>query len=175
MSTATSLRPVSGEYAPDYEGYISVVPAGDIIQTIEKQTAETSRLLSTIEESRGSFRYAEGKWSIKEVIGHVIDCERVFSYRVLRFSRNDATALPGFEQDDYVKYARSDARTIADLAREYSAVRESTLALLRSLDEDAWSRRGTSNENPVSVRALAFIIAGHERHHVEVLKERYLR
>ncbi|HMG34473.1 MAG TPA: DinB family protein [Blastocatellia bacterium] len=171
---SASVRPASGEYAQYYEGYISSVPAGDIIKTLQLQMTETLDLLGRIPEERGGFRYDKGKWSIKEVLGHVIDGERIFAYRTLRFARNDQLELQGFEQDDYVASSNSDRRTIAELAREFEHVRLATIDLLGSLDEESWSRTGVANQNRVSVRALAYIIAGHERHHVEVLKTRYL-
>jgi uncharacterized damage-inducible protein DinB len=167
-------RPESFEYPPYSEGYVSLVPDGDIVATLTKQLEETLALIKNIPEDRGTFRYAEGKWSIKELIGHVIDSERIFAYRALRFGRGDATPLSGFEQDDYVKGASFDKRSLSDLLNEYEHVRRSTIALFANLDESAWNLRGTSNNSEVSVRGLAFILAGHERHHVEILRTRYL-
>jgi DinB superfamily len=174
MSASPTTRPESGEYPPYTIAYISLVPDGDIVATLGKQLDDTLALIRSIPESRGDFRYAEGKWSIKEVIGHVIDGERVFAYRALRFARGDETPLSGFEQDDYVRTGGFDKRTLSDLADEYEHVRRSSISLFSNLDEDAWSRRGTANNNEASVRALAFIIAGHERHHVQILRTRYL-
>ena len=174
MSAATTARPASGEYPPYSIAYISLVPDGDIVATLGKQLDDTLALIRSIPESRGGFRYAEDKWSIKEVIGHIIDGERVFAYRALRFARGDETPLSGFEQDDYVRTGGFDKRSLSDLANEYEHVRRSSLSLFSNLDDEAWSRCGTSNNNPASVRALAFIIAGHERHHVEILRTRYL-
>ena len=175
MSTAaTTTRPSSSEYPPYTEGYISLVPDGDIVVTLGKQLDDTLALIRSIPEARGDFRYAEGKWSIKEVIGHVIDGERVFAYRALRFARGDETPLAGFEQDDYVRGGAFNKRSLNDLANEYEHVRRSSLALFSNLDEEAWSRRGSANSNESTVRALAFIVAGHERHHVEILRSRYL-
>jgi hypothetical protein len=131
-------------------------------------------LIRSIPEARGDHRYAEGKWSVKEVIGHVIDTERVFAYRALQFARGDATPLAGFEQDDYVRCGSFDKRSLSDLADEYEQVRRATISLFANLDQGAWTRRGTANKNEVSVRGLAFIVAGHERHHVEILRTRYL-
>ena len=174
MSTAATERPRASEYAPYYERYISLVPEGDIVGTLDRQLEETLALIKGIPETRGDFRYAEGKWSIKELIGHVIDSERVFAYRALRFGRGDVTPLSGFEQDDFVRGADFNKRSLSDLAGEYEHVRRATISLFASLDESAWDRRGTANNNEVSVRGLAFITAGHERHHVEILKARYL-
>ena len=174
MSAASTIRPTSGEYPPYTINYISLVPDGDIVATLGKQLDDTLALIRSISESRGDFRYEEGKWSIKEVIGHIIDCERIFAYRALRFARGDETPLSGFEQDDYVRNGGFGKRTLSDLANEYEHVRQSTIALFSNLDEEAWVRLGTSNNNPASVRALAFMIAGHERHHIEILRSRYL-
>jgi len=175
MSTAPIRnRPESSEYPPYTEAYVSLVPDGEIVATLSKQLEETLALINSIPEARGTFRYAEGKWSIKEVLGHVIDGERVLAYRALRFARGDKTPLSGYEQDDFVKGASFDKRTLSDLANEYEYVRRATIALFASLDESAWSLRGTANGNEMSVRGLAFITAGHERHHIEILQARYL-
>jgi DinB family protein len=175
MSTAAATaRPQASEYASDYETYISRVPDGDIVGTLKSQLEETLALIRGIPEARGDFRYAEGKWSIKELIGHVIDSERVFAYRALRFGRGDTTPLSGFEQDDFVRGADFNKRSLSDLAEEYEHVRRATISLFGSLEESAWDRRGAANNNEVSVRGLAFIVAGHERHHVEILQSRYL-
>lgn len=167
-------RPRAGEYSPYYERYVSLVPAGDVAETLERQHAETQALLGGLSEGQGGSRYEPGKWSVKELVGHLVDSERVFAYRVLRFARGDRTPLPGFEQDDYVRGGGFDSRTLKDLAAEFAAVRGATLALLRSLDEAAWARTGTANDAEVSVRALAHIIAGHELHHINILRTRYL-
>ena len=174
MSTSATARPETSEYPTYCEGYVSRVPDGDIVGTLGKQLEETLTLIHGIPEARGGFRYAEGKWSIKELIGHVIDSERVFAYRALRFGRGDATPLSGFEQDDYVRGADFDKRSLDDLASEYEHVRRATISLFANLDATAWNRRGTANNNEVSVRGLAYIVAGHERHHLEILRTRYL-
>jgi hypothetical protein len=174
MSTAAKARPQSSEYAPYYDRYISKVPEGDIIAILERGLNEALTFIRNTPEARGTHRYAEGKWSIKEVIGHIIDGERVFAYRALRFGRNDKTPLPGFEQDDFIKGAAFDKRTLKDLAEEYEHVRRSTISLFAGLEPEAWDRRGPANDDEVSVRGIAYIIAGHERHHLEVLKEKYL-
>jgi hypothetical protein len=140
---------------------------------LERQLGETLALLRGFAEERAGAGYEPGKWSVKEVVGHMIDGERVFAYRALCFARGDRTPLPGFEQDDYVAGGNFNARTLADLIDELEAVRRATLSLLRGLDADAWRRAGTASDNEVSVRALAHIIAGHELHHVRVLREKY--
>ena len=171
----TAARPEANEYAPDYDKYVSRVPAGDVVETLSRQHTDTLTLLDGIPEDKANSRYAPDKWSIKELVGHVIDGERIFAYRALRFARGDCTPLPGFEQDDYVRAADFDARPLADLVAEFSQVRASTLSLYRSLNEEAWRRRGIASDNEVSVRALAYIIAGHAAHHVNILRERYLK
>ena len=173
-ASAPAARPDASEYAAYYEKYVSLVE-GDVLETLARQGAETAALLGGISEEAANSRYEPGKWSVKELVGHVIDGERIFAYRVLRFARGDQTPLEGFDQDPYVAAANSDARTLASLAEEFAHVRASTLALLRSLDAAAWARRGTASDNEVSVRALAYILAGHEAHHVRILRERYLK
>lgn len=175
MSATAPARPGSDEYAPYYEKYISRVPEGGIVETLRRQSADTLALLRSLSEEQAASRYEPGKWSVKELVGHICDGERVFAYRALRFARNDSTPLPGFDQDPYVAAGNFDARTIRDLADEFESVRAATLSLFASLDEEAWARRGAANDTPVSVRALAHIIAGHELHHVGILRERYLK
>ena len=167
------VRPEPGEYAPFYETYVSKVPVGDVIAQLESQRLQTAQLFAASTERDGNFRYAPDKWTIKEVVGHLSDTERVFSYRAMRIGRGDQTPLPPFDQNDYVKNGNFGEQSLADLVSEFGIVRTATLALLRSFNAEAWARRGTASNNPVTVRALAFIIAGHELHHREILKERY--
>lgn len=174
MTATLIARPGTDEYAPYYGTYIGKVPDGDLRAMLASQLAETLALIRSISESRGGHRYAPDKWSIKGVLGHLADSERIFSYRALRIGRGDTTPLPGFEQDDYVPMGNFDARTLRDLADELAAVRQATLHLFAHLDQAAFERRGTASGKPVSVRALAYIIAGHELHHVGILKTRYL-
>lgn len=166
-------RPQPGEYSPYYERYISLVKGQDILDTLDQQRRETMLLLSGRDEQDGDYRYAPGKWSAKEVLGHVCDTERIFAYRALRIARADATPLEGFEQDDYVRNGPFAKLALSDMVEDFIAVRRATLSLLRNLDEAAWSRRGVANKNEVSVRGLAYIIAGHELHHRSILKEKY--
>ena len=166
-------RPQPGEYAPYYDRYIARVSGEDILNTLDQQRRETMLLLSGRDDEDGNFRYAPGKWSAKEVIGHVCDTERVFAYRALRISRADATPLGGFEQDDYVRNGPFAERPFCDLVEDFIAVRRATLSLLHNLDEAAWTRRGIANKNEVTVRALSYIIAGHELHHRGILEEKY--
>lgn len=174
MTAARTSRPAEGEFLPYYETYIALVPAGDVIKTLEAQMSETQGLLRALPASSSTYRYAPGKWSVNEVIGHIIDSERIFAARALRFARNDATPLPGFEQDDYVRNSKFDAYPVAELASELDSVRRATVFLFKHLEEPAWMRRGIANNAEVSVRALAYIIAGHELHHREMLRTRYL-
>jgi uncharacterized damage-inducible protein DinB len=169
----TIARPQAGEYAPYYDRYISLISGEDILSTLDQQRREMMLLLSCRDDDEGDFRYSPDKWSAKEVLGHVCDTERIFAYRALRISRADATPLEGFEQDDYVRNGPFAQRPMADLVEDFIAVRRATLSLLRNLDEVAWSRRGIANKNEVSVRALAYIIAGHELHHRRILEEKY--
>jgi hypothetical protein len=171
-SQSIASRPESNEYAPYYGKYISLVPAGDILVTLERQAPETAALLAR-PEADGDFRYAPGKWSLKESLGHVIDSERVFCYRAMRFARNDKTPLAGFEQDDYVKDGPFGHCSLAALVKEFAAVRTATVLMFRALDEAAWTRRGLANNNEVTVRALAYIIAGHELHHRGLFQQKY--
>ena len=173
MTTTLRVRPNASEYAPFYHGYVSSVPDGNIIELLRSGGRELLEAIGRIPEDRGGYRYGPEKWSIREVIGHLIDAERIFSYRALRVARGDRTPLAGFEENSYVKTAGSDARTIADLARELAAVRESTVLLFESLPDEAWGRSGIASENEVSMRALAYIVAGHSRHHLRILRERY--
>jgi hypothetical protein len=174
VTNITAERPDAGEYAPYYEKYISLVPAGDVVETLRGQLDDTLALLNGLSEAEAASRYAPDKWSVKEVVGHVLDTERIFSHRALRFARNDQTPLPGFEQDDYVRTGDFGRRTLVDLAEEFAHVRRANISLLRALDEEAWLRRGAANDNEVSVRALAYIMAGHVIHHVQIIRTRYL-
>jgi uncharacterized damage-inducible protein DinB len=175
MSTTwRGSRPGEGEFNPYYSRYIDRVPEGDVVDTLERQIAGTTGLLRSLPADKHDHRYAAGKWSIKEVIGHIIDGERVFSYRALRFARGDTTPLPGFDENEYAANANSAARTLEDLTSELEHLRLSTVRFFGGLDEPAFSRHGLANDNPISVRALAFIIAGHETHHLDLIRTRYL-
>ena len=166
-------RPEPGEYASYYERYIALVPGSDILAALDAQRRQTLLLLSGRDEMDGDFRYAPDKWSAKQVLGHVCDTERVFAYRALRIGRGDQTPMEGFEQDDYVRNGPFAVVALAEIVEDYIAVRRATLTLLRNLEEPAWTRRGVANKNEVTVRALAYIIAGHELHHRRILEEKY--
>lgn len=166
--------PEPSEYAPYYGAYIQKVPPGDVLQILEAQLSETLRLMTPLDEQKAEFRYAPGKWSVKEVLGHVSDCERVFAYRALRISRSDPTPLPGFDQDEYVKQSSFGRRGLDEIAAEFALVRKTTLALFRGCTPEMLLRHGVANGVPVSVRAIVYILAGHERHHIDVIRDRYL-
>lgn len=174
LTTSRERKPEPSEYLPYYGAYIALVPEGDVLSTLASQMNETQALIRGLPSGVATYRYAPGKWSVNEVLGHVLDSERIFAERALRFARNDSTPLPGFEQDDYVRNASFEAYALADLATEFESVRRSTVSLFQHLDEAAWMRRGIANGAEVSVRALAYIIAGHELHHREILRSRYL-
>ncbi|HTR64420.1 MAG TPA: DinB family protein [Terriglobales bacterium] len=168
-----SAKPQPGEYASYYERYISQVNASDILGAFDLQRRDMVCLLSGHDEPDGNLRYAPGKWSVKEVLGHICDAERVFAYRALRISRADATPLASFEQDAYIANGPFAHLALSDLVEEFIAVRRATISLFRNLDEAAWERKGVASNNPVSVRALAWIIAGHELHHRRILEDKY--
>jgi uncharacterized damage-inducible protein DinB len=169
-------RPTPSEYAPFYEKYVALVPESDsFLDLFEAQTAATLAALGEVGEDKSLHRYAPGKWSIRESFVHVADTERIFTYRALRFARGDGRELTGFDQDEYILPSEADRRTWSSIVNEYAAVRQATLALFRNLPADAWTRTGTANNHGVSVRALAYITAGHELHHMALLRERYLQ
>jgi hypothetical protein len=174
MSHLIIPRPQPGEFAPYYARYLEAVPDGDLLLLLEEGAEEVLNLLRAFGEERGGYRYAPGKWSVKEVVGHIADTERVFAYRALRFARADTTPLPAFDQDQFVAAAGFDRRTLADLAEEFADVRKATVKLLAGLDAPSLVRKGTASGHPMTVRAAAWIIAGHEQHHAQILRERYL-
>ena len=166
-------RPQADEYAPYFSRYISLLPEGGVIELLRSQNHDTVTRLANLTEAQALHRYEPGKWSVKETIGHLADGERVFSYRALRFARGDETPLPGFEENEWVPAARFDRRPLTALLGEYTAVRAATIALFSTFDETEWSRRGVANDTPISVRALACCILGHELHHMSLLRDRY--
>jgi len=174
MSQPSRSRPPSSEHLAYYSRYIDLVPEGDILDVLGAQMGTTSDMLRAIPEARGDFRYAPEKWSVKEVIGHVMDAERIFAYRALRFARADRTPLPGFEQDPYIGPGAFGRRRLTELAEELQIVRTASLALFASLPDEAWPRSGIANGAEMSVRAVAYAIAGHELHHRSILQTRYL-
>lgn len=174
MPHVTLERPPASEYAPYQAGYVASVPEGDIFEILSRQGAQFPEFLRSMGETRGVHRYAPDKWTVKEMIGHVNDTERVFAYRALRFARGDETPLASFEQDEYVPRGNFNTRTLASLADEFAHLRATTLDLYYHLDADALARRGSASGFVVSVRAMAYVIAGHVAHHERVLREKYL-
>jgi hypothetical protein len=167
-------RPLPGEYAEYYHKYINQVTGENIVDILTSQLNEVEIFLESISEEKSFYKYAEGKWSIKEVLGHIIDCERIFAYRMLRFSRNDSeNALPGFEENSYIKNSNYSNMKFASLIEEFIFLRKSTLLMIKGFSGDVWTRRGIASNNNVTVRAIAYIIAGHAQHHISVIKERY--
>lgn len=166
--------PEASEYAPYYGTYIGHVQPGDIVETLSTQGEATTALLRAIPEEKGGARYAPGKWSVREVIGHVTDAERIFTYRALRFARADQTPLAAFEENSYIANGSFDDRTLASLVDEFEAVRRATVLFFASLNSTEWMRVGTASNTQMSVRGLAWVTAGHERHHVGILQSRYL-
>lgn len=166
-------RPEKSEYAPYYETYVSQIQGNDILNILEAQRLQMAQLFAAKSERDGNFRYAPGKWTVKEVLGHVSDAERIFAYRALRIARGDQTPLLGFEQEGYIQNGNFAERALTNIGEEFAAVRAASLALFRSLSEEAWTRRGTASDKEVTVNALAYIIAGHEMHHRRILEERY--
>lgn len=166
-------KPNPSEYAPFYAGYISEVPAGDVLELLERQITRLRHLAAAASPAQEVFRYAPEKWSVREVFGHLIDGERVFGYRAFRIGRGDETPLAGFDENHYVSRSGYDSRQLASLADEFALVRAANLAVFQSLSENDWHRLGTANGHPVSVRALAFIMVGHLNHHLAILRDRY--
>ncbi len=172
MSTFRSLRPQASEYSPSLETYIRRVPEGDVVDLVDKQIGDTLAFLRPLSESETSCRRKPTEWNVKEVVGHLCEAERLMSCRALRFARGDAQPIPGWEQDDYVREANFSERTLDDLVQEFEHLRRANVALFRSFTAEAFARRGVANGEEVSVRALLYIIAGHERHHLELLRQR---
>lgn len=167
-------RPANSEYAEYYHRYVGRVPDGDIVRFLEAQCVEMESLLADVPAGKADYRYADGKWSIREVIGHVNDVDRVFAYRMVAFARGDGNPIPGMEQDEWVASANFGERTLADLVSEFVAIRRSLVALCTSLDEAALMRRGTASGVEFTARSIPWILAGHVLHHLEVIRERYL-
>ena len=174
MTPSTLIRPAENEHLPYYGRYIAMVPDGDILDILASQKTATLDLLRGLPEAKGDFQYAPDKWTVKELIGHMSDTERIFAYRALRFGRNDATPLAGFEENDYVRDASFGDYSMAELSAEFAAVREATVHLFKHMGGIAPTRRGPANGAEVTVRALAYITAGHELHHLNILRTRYL-
>jgi len=169
----STKRPPTEEYAPFYAGYIAETPDGDIVESMRDQEQEFARLPAAVSRSAEEFAYAPGKWTVRQVVGHLCDAERVFGYRALCISRGDETPLPGFDENEYVARSTSARRPLRDLVDELGLLRHANRCLFAALDDGDWLRVGTANHQPVSAHALAFILVGHARHHLRVLRDRY--
>ena len=167
-------RPEKTEYNEYYGHYVSLAAETDIVSAMQTQLDEVNDLFSEITDEKGLYAYAEGKWTIKELFGHLIDTERVFAYRAFRFSRADETSLPGYDQDPYIENANYNSIKLADLLEELILMRKSNILFFKNLADEMWDRAGVASDNRISVRALAFIMVGHIRHHTRILKEKYL-
>jgi hypothetical protein len=165
-------RPDSTEYAPFYAGYVSKVPEADVLPVLRAEMAHTAAFLRGVPPADETKLHPPYTWTFRQVLGHLIDGERIFAYRAVRFARGDTTPLPGFDENPYVTAGEFDRLPLAELAAEFEAVRRSTLYLFEHLPAAAWDRRGVASVGEVSVRGLAYIIAGHERHHVGILRKR---
>lgn len=167
-------RPADSEYGAYYGRYISIVQGEDIVSALGQQLSGTLSLLQSISETQAERRYAPDKWSLKEVVGHVLDFERIFGYRALMIARVEGSVLPGCDQDELMKGADFNSYKLADLAEEFAQVRRANISFFTHLSEEAWKRMGVASEQGVTVRALAYILAGHEAHHVQVIRSKYL-
>jgi hypothetical protein len=168
------MRPDQSDYAPYYANYIKLVEGEDILKILNDQSKITQDVLNSFSEHKGNYRYADGKWTVKEVVGHLLDTERVFAYRALCIARGEKKSLPGIEQDDYVKEGNFNRRELFELNYEFRLLRESNLLLFRSFAPEMLWKRGFASEASVTVLAILFIIAGHEKHHIKVLREKYM-
>lgn len=167
-------RPQPSEYDPYYQKYIGLVPEDEIVPALESQISELKGLFDGVPEEKGTFAYDDGKWSVKEVISHLIDGERIFAYRAFRIARGDRTPIEGFEQEGYIENAHANRRSFGELLNEFKLLREANLLFFKNLEAGDWVRTGIANNVEISVRSLAWIMAGHIRHHTAILRERYL-
>jgi hypothetical protein len=167
-------RPQPAEYDPYYEKYVSLVPESEVINALESQPAELDSMFDGMDESRGTYAYADGKWTMKESLSHIIDGERMFAYRVFRIARGDKTPIEGFEQDGYIENSHANVRSFDELLTEFRLLREASVLFFKNLDTGDWVRTGTANNVEISVRSLAWIMAGHVRHHLNLFRSRYL-
>lgn len=167
-------RPLESEYPPYYAAYIKLVPEGELLSILKESLVKTKELFESISEANEQFRYAPGKWSIKEVLGHMTDTEKIMSYRLLRFGRGDQTALAGFDEKLYVEGSHVNQLPMKSILDDFTATREATITLVQNMPEAAWAKKGFANNNQISTRALAYIIAGHTTHHRKIITDRYL-
>ncbi len=162
------------EYRDSYKHYIQIAPDLEITSSLKETYQATITFFENLATDKLEYRYAEGKWTPKEILQHLMDTERIFAYRALRIARMDETPIPGFEQDDYVMPSKAHQRNIQDLLEEYKSIRQASISLFKSFDEEMWARMGTASGSPMSARAAASILPGHELHHIQVIQERYL-
>ena len=167
-------RPLPGEYAEGYATYLAAAPEGNPLALLQTQMEAVAALYAGLSETQGAYRYAPGKWSLKDLLQHLSDSERIFAYRCLRIGRGDATPLPGFDENAFAAAASADARPLADLLADFHAARRASLELFRSLPDAAWGQQGTSNGRTLTTRCLPYICMGHVAHHLAVIRERYL-
>lgn len=167
------MRPAKSDYAEYYQKYIDLIDGEDIIQILVKLNNEVSDVFNSFPQSKGDYSYDEGKWTVKEVIGHMMDTDRIFAYRALSIARGERHPLPSFDQDEYVRKGKFNLRNLADLTYEYRLIRESNILLFKGFDQSVYSNRGVAAGNEVTVLALMWMIAGHQKHHLKILKERY--
>ena len=168
------MKPSPRDYSSYYENYLKLIKGDDILRILNEQNKSTQDILNSFSEHRGNYRYTDGKWTVKEVVGHLLDTERIFAYRALCIARGEKKSLPGFNQDDYVSEGNFNRRELFEITYEYRLLRESNLLLFRSFTPEMLKLKGFANESSVSVLAILFIIAGHEKHHMNVLKEKYM-
>jgi len=169
-----SVRPDSDDYAPYNETYVSKVPEGDVVELLRHQITQMSEMFGSMTDSQAGYRYGDDKWSLKQLVGHLTDTERVFVYRALRIARGDSTPVKGFDENEYVAKSNFDDRSLADLLSEFVLNRKSTIAFFSTIRQSAWELNGTANGFNYSVRAIVFVIAGHVEHHLRVIRELYL-
>lgn len=174
MQTASLGRPDGSEYAPYYAQYVDLVPDGDVLSILDQQLEQTTLLLGALPEEKGDYRYEPDKWSVKDIVGHINDVERILMYRALRFARGDTTKLQGFDQDKYVQRAHFERRTLRSLVAEFQRIRKSSLHFFEGCSDEELMRRGQASGFDYTVRAFPYILAGHELHHVGVLQQKYL-
>lgn len=174
MSDPRSVRPAADEFAPFYAGYVARVPDGDVVDALIGGGEVAAAFLASVPDDVAARAYAPGKWTLKEVVLHCADAERIFAYRALCIARGDTTGLPGWDENAYAPMSGANARTLESVLDELQSVREATVTLFEGLPDEAWSRRGTANHNPITVRAIAWITAGHLLHHLSVIQERYV-
>ena len=174
LKMITWAKPNSAELSEYQKTYINLVPAGNILQILENNLQETLKLTANLSKEKLSFRYAEGKWSIPQIIVHIIDSERIFAYRILCIARGDKTPLPGFEENNYAKNSNADSRNFTDILEEFQSVRNATITLLKSFTNETLLHRGITNKTDISVHQIIYMLTGHEMHHQTVLKEKYL-